>query len=103
MLFKSESRTLDWVRDTHDVTIPVAERPYAAWSKPIQNDQPSGQPDWGSNEVKTNSADRRPLCATTRMVIRIAVTPIMVQKIAKVCSRLASEYRHQTDNIPRYG
>ena len=71
-------------RATYEVIIPDAERPYAAWSKPIQKDQPSGHPDWGSNPEKTHFAERLPCLATASMVIIRAVTPAKVQNMAKV-------------------
>jgi hypothetical protein len=71
-------------RETHEITIPVEEVAYAAWSKPTQKAQPSGQPDCGSKCPKTYAPLFLPSFAMTKIQITIAKRPTSVQKIAKV-------------------
>lgn len=64
--------------------MPVAEVAYAACNRPIQKDQPAGQPDWGSKSAKTHLPECRPCLATTRTEMIRAIRPMRVKKMAEI-------------------
>jgi hypothetical protein len=67
--------------------MPVAEVAYAACNKPMQNDQPEGQPAWDSKWVNTQLPECRPCLAMTSTETIRAMRPIRVKKMAEVYGR----------------
>lgn len=74
---------------TDEMTIPVDEVAYAACKSPTQKDQPTGQPDCGSNAVNTYSPPCLPSLAIANTQTMTTKIPTKVQKIANVYYRVS--------------